>query len=176
MRALFIATAIVAASAAQAQTATSKTESVANAAAQNAGNAQNITFQSSGSGTQTIKSAPQMGSLGLFGSFSSDNCMVSAGGGVSIIGVGVQGATPVRDEQCAILRGFERTMQAASTVYAVNPALSAKLQQAAIDTLCSLNETVGAALRHQGVCSYIAAPEQLAQSMSATTFTARIEP
>ncbi|MFT0547448.1 hypothetical protein ACMHYO_14095 [Allopusillimonas ginsengisoli] len=110
------AVAIVMATSAQAQTATSSTHTAATSAASNAGVGQAITFNSDGSGTQTVKSAPQMGGMGLFGSFSSDNCMVSAGGGVSIVGVGIQGATPVRDEQCSILRGFERVMQASVTI------------------------------------------------------------
>lgn len=131
--------------------AASKSHSNAVSAAQNAGNAQSITFNSEAN--DRLKTNPDVAGNGYYGSFSSDFCMGSAGGGFSGGFIGVNGVTPVRDEQCSVLRGVERTMQVATTVQATNPELAASLHQGAVDMLCMLNETVGAALKQQGVCS-----------------------
>lgn len=101
----------------------------------------------------TVRMAPNLGGNSFYGSFSTDNCMVSGGGGVSLVGLAVNGVTPIRDKQCSVLRGVERTMQVAATISHTNPTVSAKLEQGAIDMLCSLNETVGDALHGQGVCT-----------------------
>lgn len=137
-------------------TAHSNTHSAATSAAQNAGNAQSITFNSEAS--ERMRTTPGVAGNGFYGSFSSDFCFGSGGGGVSAGFVGVNAVSPIRDEQCSVLRGVERTMQVAATVTATNPALAGRLQQGAIDMLCGLNDTVGAALRQQGVCTEPAEP------------------
>lgn len=131
--------------------AVSRTESQAVSAAQNAGNAQSITFNSESS--DRLRKTPDVAGNGFYGSFSSDSCVTSAGGGFAGGLFGMNAVTPVRDEQCSVLRGVERTMQVASTIQPANPHIAAKLQQGAIDMLCNLNDTVGDALKGQGVCT-----------------------
>ncbi len=175
----FIATAlaILLAGSAQAQTATSNTHTAATSAASNQGVGQSMQLNSYADGTQTIKSAPQMGSLGLFGAFNSDSCMVSAGAGVSVIGFGVQGARPVRDEQCSIVVGARFLAQMSVKAAQTDPSRSAKLDQAAVDAMCNLNATISAALRQQGLCSQPATRQlATAQPTDSWGFSARIEP
>lgn len=156
-------------------TATSSTQSAATSAAQNAGNAQAITFNSES--TDGMKTTPSVAGNGFYGSFSSDFCMGSAGGGFSAGFFGGNAVTPIRDEQCSVLRGVERTLQVSANIAPTNPGLAIKLQQGAVDMLCQLNDTVGAALKHQGICSDIAA-KQIATATSSTDkwgYAARIE-
>lgn len=147
--------AIVLAAPAYAQTsANSLAQTQAQSSAANQGNNQAVTFEAAHvPSTTTVRTAPALGGNSFYGSFSTDNCMVSAGGGFSVIGAGGQVVTPVRDDQCAVLRGVERTMQVAASVSRTEPKVAGKLQQGAIDMLCALNPTVGAALQAQGVCS-----------------------
>jgi len=132
-------------------TANSQTASTANSNSANAGNAQAITFNNDSGGS--IKTVPSLGGNSFYGSFSTDNCMVSGGVGATFLGGGGSIVTPIRDEQCSVLRGVERTMQVAATVSRADPSLSHKLQQGAVDMLCNLNSIVGNALKQQGVCT-----------------------
>lgn len=146
-----IAMTMVCAPALAASNATSQTESIATSAAQNAGNTQAIQFNSAGGDDQTVRSAPGIGGQGYFGSFSGDSCMVSGGGGVSIVGFGAQYATPVEDKHCNLRRNFERVMQASNLIK--TPGVSARLQAAAIDILCQAGSETQKALAGQGFCS-----------------------
>lgn len=131
--------------------AVSKTDSQAFSAAQNAGNEQSITFNSESS--DRLRKTPDVAGNGFYGSFSSDSCVTSAGGGFAGGLFGMNAVTPVQDEQCSVLRGVERTMQVATTIQSTNPQVAQKLHQGAIDMLCQLNDKVSAALGNQGVCS-----------------------
>ena len=64
---------------AQTNSASSSTTS-ATSGATNAGNTQGITFNSKSDASGTLRTAPAMGGQSFYGSFSSDSCMVSAGG------------------------------------------------------------------------------------------------
>jgi len=119
--------------------------------ATNAGNAQNITFQSSNDGTSTQKFAPPVAGQGFYGSFSPDSCMVSGGGGGSAIAFGINVAVPVEDKNCNLRRNFERIMQASATTK--DPNRSQRLETAAIDVLCQADDKTRAALAGQGLCS-----------------------
>lgn len=121
------------------------------AGATNAGNAQNINFNSRNDGTSTLKSAPALGGQAFYGSFSNDSCMVSGGGGGSVVGVGINMAVPIEDKNCNLRRNFERTMQAAAS--ARDADLGRRLQTAAIDMLCATDPATRAALANQGLCS-----------------------
>lgn len=119
--------------------------------ATNAGNAQSINFNSKNDGTSTVKSAPPLGGQGFYGSFSSDSCMVSGGGGVSVIGLGGQLVTPVEDKNCSLRRNAERIMQISATTK--DAARSQRLETAAIDVLCRAGAETAAALSGQGLCA-----------------------
>lgn len=175
---LIAALSMVAVGTAQAQsTAQSATQSTATSAAQNAGNAQAITFNSDSSGTSTVRNVPSLGGNGFYGSFSPDNCMVSAGGTAVIAGFGGSVVTPVRDPQCSLLRTFERTQQAAATIAAQDPVTAAKLRQAATDMLCQVSDEARAALARQGLCSDLSAPAPIhATAYAQQTIRMRIGP
>lgn len=148
---------------AQAQsTATSHNEVASTSAAQNAGNQQNINFNSDASGT--LKNTPGVVLGGFAGSFSSDYCRGSTQAGISGPGFSIGGGTAVTDDACVLYRGVERTMQVASTLRGFAPAQSARLDQAAIDMLCSVPQ-LSPALRNQGVCT-LPEPEQRQASTS----------
>lgn len=121
--------------------------------AMNAGNAQNIHFNGQTPDKQTLKVAPSLGGNSYYGSFSSDNCMVSAGGSLSTIIGGGSVVAPVRDQQCALLRVFERTQQAAASINDVDPNTAARLRQASTDMLCQVSDEAKIALQNQGLCS-----------------------
>ena len=72
-----------------------------------------VQFKSDASGT--LRTAPAMGGQSFYGSFSSDSCMVSAGGGGSVVGFGMNVAFPIEDQKRSLRRNFERTMQAAAS-------------------------------------------------------------
>ena len=64
---------------AQTNSASSSTTS-ATSGATNAGNTQGITLNSKSDASGTLRTAPAIGGQSFYGSFSSDSCMVSAGG------------------------------------------------------------------------------------------------
>lgn len=138
---------------AQAQTITSNSSAATNstAGATNAGNAQNINFNSRNDGTSTLKTTPPVAGQGFYGSFSADSCMVSGGGGGSVVGLGINMAIPVEDKNCNLRRNFERVMQASATTK--DPVRSQRLETAAVDILCQADEKTRAALMGQGLCS-----------------------
>ena len=141
----------LAAMSAGAQTSTSSSSTSASSGSTNAGNNQGITLNSSNSGTSTLRSAPPVGGQSFYGSFSSDSCMVSAGGGGSVVGFGMNVAIPIEDQKCSLRRNFERTMQSAAST--IDADRSRRLETAAIDILCQTDDRTKAALVAQGLCT-----------------------
>ncbi|MGE8660165.1 MAG: hypothetical protein ACN6O8_25765 [Achromobacter sp.] len=134
-----------------AQTSTSSSTTSASSGSTNAGNNQGITFNSNSNGSSTLRTAPPIGAQSFYGSFSSDSCMVSAGGGGSVVGFGMNVAFPVEDQKCSLRRNFERTMQAAASTK--DPDRSRRLETAAVDILCQTDDRTKAALTAQGLCT-----------------------
>ncbi|MCV6797500.1 hypothetical protein A7P25_02495 [Achromobacter xylosoxidans] len=134
-----------------AQTSTSSSTTSASSGSTNAGNNQGVTFNSNNSGSSTLRTAPPIGAQSFYGSFSSDSCMVSAGGGGSVVGFGMNVAFPVEDQKCSLRRNFERTMQAAASTK--DPDRSRRLETAAVDILCQTDDRTKAALTAQGLCT-----------------------
>jgi len=134
-----------------AQTSTSSSTTSATSGSTNAGNNQGITFNSNSNGSSTLRTAPPIGAQSFYGSFSSDSCMVSAGGGGSVVGFGMNVAFPVEDQKCSLRRNFERTMQAAASTK--DPERSRRLETAAVDILCQTDDRTKVALTAQGLCT-----------------------
>ncbi len=141
----------LAAFSAGAQTSSSSATTSASSGSTNAGNNQGITLNSNNSGSSTLRSAPPVGGQSFYGSFSSDSCMVSAGGGGSVVGFGMNVAVPIEDQKCSLRRNFERTMQAAASTKDADRAR--RLETAAIDILCQTDDRTKAALVAQGLCT-----------------------
>ncbi|SSW68590.1 hypothetical protein [Achromobacter agilis] len=141
----------LAAFSASAQTSSSSATTSASSGSTNAGNNQGITFNSSSNGSSTLRTAPPVGGQSFYGSFSSDSCMVSAGGGGSVVGFGMNLAIPIEDQKCSLRRNFERTMQAAASTKDADRAR--RLETAAIDILCQTDDRTKAALVAQGLCT-----------------------
>lgn len=141
---------------AQAQTFTGQATSAntvqSTSAAQNAGNQQGITFNSEERGSTTLRNTPGTILGGFSGSFSSDYCNGTGQAGISGPGFSIAGGGQVTDNACVLYRGVERTMQVSSTLRSFNPATSARLDQSAIDMLCSVPQ-LSPALRNQGICT-----------------------
>lgn len=156
---------------ANAGTTSSATGTVnATTAAQNAGNAQNINFNSQAQ--SDLRTVPNMAGNSYYGSFSQDGCMVSAGAGITVLGFGANGVTPYRDTQCDLRLSFQRIEQAA----AMQPAARDKLHQAADDVLCALGGPVYQALKNQGICSESAVRQQEGDKKVATAATMQVAP
>lgn len=141
----------LAACTAAAQTSNSSSTTSASSGSTNAGNNQGITLNSNNSGSSTVKTVPPVGGQSFYGSFSSDSCMVSAGGGGSVVGFGMNVAVPIEDQKCSLRRNFERTMQAAASTKDADR--SRRLETAAIDILCQTDDRTKAALVAQGLCT-----------------------
>jgi hypothetical protein len=141
----------LAAVSASAQTSSSSATTSASSGSTNAGNNQGITLNSSNSGSSTLRSVPPLGGQSFYGSFSSDSCMVSAGGGGAVVGFGMNIAIPIEDQKCSLRRNFERTMQAAASTRDADR--SRRLETAAIDILCQTDDRTKAALVAQGLCT-----------------------
>ena len=141
----------LAAFSAGAQTSSSNASTSASSGSTNAGNNQGITLNSNNSGSSTLRSVPPLGGQSFYGSFSSDSCMVSAGGGGAVVGFGMNVAIPIEDQKCSLRRNFERTMQAAASTKDADR--SRRLETAAIDILCQTDDRTKAALVAQGLCT-----------------------
>jgi len=148
---VFAITLSLVAGSAFAQTSNSSSTTSATSGSTNAGNNQGITFNSSNDGSSSVKTVPPVGGQSFYGSFSSDSCMVSAGGGGSVIGFGMNVAVPIEDQKCSLRRNFERTMQAAASTKDADR--SRRLETAAIDILCQTDDRTKAALVAQGLCT-----------------------
>lgn len=154
-------------------TTNSSANTASTAGATNAGNDQRITFNSSADGTTTLRTTPSMGGNSFYGSFSTDNCANSAGGTIAVPMVGFSGVGPVREEQCAMLRVYERTQQGAAVEQNINPERAVKFRQAASDILCMVSEKGYKAMANQGLCTLTFEGEKL---NAATTKTAAVTP
>lgn len=131
-------------------TATSTNTVQSTSAAQNAGNSQGITFNSEAS--NRVHTTPGVGLGSFAGSFSSDYCRGTAQVGGAATGGLLSFGGPVTDDACVLYRGVERTMQVSSTLRGFNPAMSARMDQAAVDMLCSVPQ-LAPAMRNQGICT-----------------------
>ncbi|MDQ8032732.1 MAG: hypothetical protein REJ50_12010 [Bordetella sp.] len=140
-----------------AQTSTSNASSTTNASAgiNAAGNQQGVTFNSRSTTSDSLRTVPPVAGQAFYGSFSSDSCMVSGGGGGSVMGFGMNLAVPVEDSNCSLRRNFERTMQAAATTRDTDK--SRRLETAAVDMLCQTDKATRAALSAQGLCTNLEA-------------------
>lgn len=131
-------------------TATSANTVQSTSAAQNAGNSQGITFNSEAA--NRVHTTPSVGLGSFAGSFSSDYCRGTAQVGGAATGGLISFGGPVTDDNCVLYRGIERTMQVSSTIRSFNPTTSARMDQAAIDMLCSVPQ-LAPAMRVQGLCT-----------------------
>ncbi|MEZ2310804.1 hypothetical protein AB6809_29590 [Paraburkholderia sp. RCC_158] len=137
--------AMLLAGAAHAQTAVDSNSSATTAStagANNAGNAQQITFNNAGdqhySGSYTARTTGQAVVSGFAGSFSSDYCGGTAGLAVGGPGFSVSGGAPKMDDTCRFLRVFERIEQAATS----DSEHAAQLRAAALDVLAEIDPKV----------------------------------
>ena len=132
---------------------TSSSTTTSRAAANNAGNAQNITFNSPGAltygGSYSVKSTGTAILPGFAGSFSGDYCgstMGAAGGGM---GFAFSLGAPYIDEACVLLRSYERTMQAASM--STSPSEAFVIRGAALEILAEVNPKVKVIFERKGL-------------------------
>jgi hypothetical protein len=106
-------------------------------------NAQNINFNSGPAATTTTVRTMGSANLGGFsGSFSSDYCGATAQAGLGVIGFGLSGGMPKIDNACVMLRTFERTQQAASSISAIDPIGSEKLRRASLAILAEIDPKI----------------------------------
>ena len=127
--------------------------STANSAANSTNNAQSITFNSvSPSHTKaTVESTanPSMG--GFSGSFSSDYCGATMQASAGAVGFGFSAGGPKIDNSCVMLRTFERTQQAASSVAPTDPVQAAILRKASLEILALIDPKVKQVFEKMGL-------------------------
>ena len=118
--------------------------STANSAANSTNNAQSITFNSASPNhtTATIESTanPSMG--GFSGSFSSDYCGATMQASAGAVGFGFSAGGPKIDSSCVMLRTFERTQQAASSVAPADPMQASILRKSSLEILALIDPKV----------------------------------
>lgn len=170
-RILFILALMLFGTQAFAQTYTANSTSGSSGSATSAASNQGVSLQnnfqtSPGYDTTTLRNTPGVILGGFAGSFAQDYCGGTVQGGMGLAGFSIAGGGPKIDMHCVLLRTFERTMQAASTIAPRNGALAVKLQQAGIDMLCSVSDESRAALSAQGVCTE---KKQTAQTATVAT-------
>ena len=132
-----------------AQTAAGKTSTASNSTSQNAGNAQNITYNSPE--VSTIKSTGSASLPAFAGSFSSDYCGGTAGVAAGGIGFAFTAGSPKIDNSCVMLRVFERTQQAAASVEPTDPVGSVLLRIASLEILAETDAKVKEIFQKRGV-------------------------
>jgi hypothetical protein len=139
---------------------TSSATTNARAAANNAGNAQSITFNSPGGltygGSYSVKTTGAAILPGFAGSFSGDYCgstMGAAGGGM---GFAFSLGAPYIDESCVLLRSYERTMQAAANTPI--PEQAFVIRAAALEILAEVNPKVRIIFERKGLVDVTAKP------------------
>ncbi len=98
-------------------------------------NKQSITFNGPSKTEATVRSTGTAMVGGFSGSFSSDYCGATAQAGVGMVGFAFSAGGPVIDQSCVMLRVFERTQQAASSMASVNAAHAALLREASLEIL-----------------------------------------
>jgi len=119
---------------------TSSAVTGSNAAAQNAGNAQSITFTSPES--STVRTTGNATLPGFSGSFSSDYCGSTAGVAGGGVGFAISAGAPKIDNTCVMLRVFERTQQAAASLDRVDAAQAQLLRTASLEVLAETDPKV----------------------------------
>lgn len=119
---------------------TSSAVTGSNAAAQNAGNAQSITFTSPE--TSTVRTTGNAALPGFSGSFSSDYCGSTAGIAGGGVGFAISAGAPKIDNTCVMLRVFERTQQAASSLDRVDSVQAQLLRNASLEVLAETDPKV----------------------------------
>ena len=135
----------------------SQSGSVAASEATNAGNAQNITFNTTTpdtvaySGSYTAKTTGAATLPGFAGSFSSDYCGGTAGLAGGGTGFSFSIGAPKIDNSCVMLRTFERTQQAAASVDAIDPARAKALRAVSLEILAETDDKVKAIFQKRGL-------------------------
>jgi hypothetical protein len=144
------------------------------AGANNAGNAQslnttiNSTTNAAGDTTSTLRTTPTVYAPPLAGSFSQANCMMSASGGVSLIGFGATGGAPVDGLRCdwrldqqslqasaMTITSFARTDGVDVGTRSALMAKAAKMLDAASDMSCLTSDRQREVLEKQGLCASV---------------------
>ncbi len=138
---------------AQTTTSVSAADSAARASSNNAGNAQNITFNSppgvNYGGSYSVKTTGTAILPGFSGSFSGDYCGATAGAAGAGMGFGFSFGAPVIDSSCVLLRTYERTMQAAAST--TDPIQAVVIRGAALELLAEINPTVRGVFERNGL-------------------------
>ena len=134
--------------------AVNDTLSTANSAANSTNNAQSITFISGPSPVESkarVEStvSPSMG--GFSGSFSSDYCGATMQASAGAVGFGFSAGGPKIDSSCIMLRTFERTQQAASSVAPADPVQAAILRKASLEILALIDPKVKEVFEKNGL-------------------------
>jgi hypothetical protein len=131
------------------------------AAAQNAGNAQNIQFNSQGGGHSQLVATPNVQGNAFYGSVSPDGCSNSQGGGASGWLFGANVVLSHDMATCYGLRVYERTMQWVVNLPVQKPYAAYKglLREdgmdMASDELCLMNDRVRVLMERRGLCQNI---------------------
>jgi hypothetical protein len=162
-----------AASAQLATNATTNATTNSTSGALNQGVSQGITFNSPGgvaySGSYTVKDAPPVQAAAGYGSFSQANCMVSGGGGFSIVGFGATGQAPIDGKHCDWRLDQAALGQTAMTIHnfvAANPTLddttkkrlelkAAAMLRAAGDMSCLSSDRQREVMEKEGLCGAV---------------------
>jgi hypothetical protein len=162
---------------AQAQTvdasATTTTNTASTSGALNQGVSLQNTFNSPDkvdyAGSYTVKSAPSIQAASGYGSFSQQNCMVSGSAGISIVGFGATGQTPIDGARCDLRVDQQNMASTAITIHnfvATNPKVAdnlkmsldekaAALLQAAGDMSCLASDRQRAVMEKKGLCKEV---------------------
>jgi hypothetical protein len=141
---------------AMAQTTTTSTSSVdtnARATANNAGNAQSITYNTPAGvnygGSYSVKTTGTAILPGFSGSFSGDYCGATGGAAGGGMGFAFSIGAPIIDSSCVLLRTYERTMQAAAST--TDPMQAVVIRSAALELLAEINPTVRGVFESKGL-------------------------
>lgn len=159
--------------AALADTASSTATTTAQSGASNQGVSQaNNFYYPAGqtySGSYTIKEAPPVQAASGYGSFSQQNCMVSASVGVSVVAFGATGQAPIDGKHCDWRLDQAALAQAAMTMHnfvAANPTLedgaknrmelkAAAMLRAAGDMSCLSSDRQRDVMEKEGLCGAV---------------------
>lgn len=133
--------------------AVNDTLSTANSAANSTNNAQSITFNSASPAhtKATIESTANTSMGGFSGSFSSDYCGATMQASAGAVGFGISAGGPKIDSSCVMLRTFERTQQAASSVAPADPVQAAILRKASLEILALIDPKVKEVFEKNGL-------------------------
>lgn len=169
MKALIVATALMCATAvASAQSNVSST-TAAMSAAQNAGNAQAITFNQPGNSDATLRSAPTVYAPNPIAPFTQASCIYSATGGLSLIGFGLGGSAPIDGATCnwrlgtqqaqasaAAFRDLSLSPKAAPTDAAILAKKADAMMTLSVNMQCLNSDRQRAVMEKLGMCSDVA--------------------